>query len=74
MPSKIVVNCETGAIEQVELTTEEIAQMKADAEAYSAQKAEEEAEKAELETKKESGKAKLKELGLTDAEIQALIK
>jgi hypothetical protein len=32
------------------------------------------AERAEAEAKKESGKAKLKALGLTDAEIEALVK
>jgi hypothetical protein len=34
----------------------------------------EDAAKAEAEAKKESGKAKLKALGLTDAEIEALVK
>jgi hypothetical protein len=74
MPSKIVVNCQTGVVEEVELTAEEIAQMEADAEAYAETKALEEEIKAETEANIEAGKAKLKALGLTDDEINALIK
>ncbi len=47
--------------------------MQADAEAYAEAKALEDAAKAEAEAKKISGKAKLKALGLTDAEIEALV-
>lgn len=73
-PTKLVVDCSTGITEEIELTDAEVAQMQADAEAYAAQKAAEEAAKADAEVKKESGKAKLKALGLTNAEIDALIK
>ena len=73
-PTKLVVDCTTGITEEIELTDAEVAQMEADAEAYAEAKALEDAVKAEAEAKKESGKAKLKALGLTDAEINALIK
>ena len=74
MPSKIVVNCQTGLVEEVELTAEEVVQMEADAEAYAEAKALEEQIEAETEANAETGKAKLKALGLTDDEINALMK
>ena len=60
-------------IEELELTTEEIAQKEKDVanaklELQKLKDAEE-----EKETKKASGKQKLKDLGLDDAEIKALI-
>lgn len=73
-PTKLVVDCTTGITEEIELTDAEVAQMKADAEAYAEQKAAEETAAAADEAKKVSGKAKLKALGLTDAEIDALVK
>jgi len=73
-PTKLVVDCSTGITETIELTDAEVAQMQADAEAYAKRKALEDAAKEEAEAKKVSGKAKLKALGLTDAEINALIK
>ena len=73
-PTKLVVDCTTGITEEIELTDAEVAQMQADADAYAEQKAAEEAAKAAVEAKKVSGKAKLKALGLTDAEINALVK
>lgn len=71
---KLVVDCSTGVQEIVDLTDEEIAQMEADAQTYAEQKAVEEALKTEVEAKKVSGRSKLKELGLTDAEIDAITK
>ncbi len=73
-PTKIVVDCSTGVTSEVELTNEEVAQMQADAEAYAEQKAAEEQAKAEAEAKALSARTKLKALGLTAAEINALIK
>ncbi len=73
-PTKLVVDCTTGVTEEIELTDAEVAQMQADAETYAEQKTAEEAAKAAAEAKRESGKAKLKALGLTDAEIEALVK
>ena len=72
-PTKLVVDCSTGLTTEVELTDAEVAQMQADAEAYAEQKAVEEQVKADADAKKESGKAKLKALGLSDAEIEALV-
>jgi hypothetical protein len=72
-PTKLVVDCSTGITEEIELTDAEVAQMQADAETYAEAKALEDAAKAEAEAKKVSGKAKLKALGLSDAEIEALV-
>jgi hypothetical protein len=74
MTTKLVVNCATGAVEEVELTAQELAQRDQDAAAYAEQKAVEDAAKAQAEADKEAGKAKLAALGLTDAEIEALVK
>ena len=73
MATKLVVNCATGAVEEVELTAQELAQRDQDAAAYAEQKALEDAAKAQAEADKEAGKAKLAALGLTDAEIAALV-
>jgi hypothetical protein len=73
-PTKLVVDCSTGITEEIELTDAEVAQMQADAEAYAEAKALEDEARAEAETLAVSAKAKLKALGLTDAEINALIK
>jgi len=72
-PTKLVVDCSTGITETIELTDAEVAQMQADAETYAEAKAAEDAAKEEAEAKKVSGKAKLKALGLSDAEIEALV-
>jgi hypothetical protein len=72
-PTKLVVDCSTGITETIELTDAEVAQMQADAETYAEAKALEDAAKEEAEAKKVSGKAKLKALGLSDAEIEALV-
>ena len=74
MATKLVVNCATGAIEEIELTAQELAQRDQDAAAYAEQKEIEDAAKAQAEADKEAGKAKLAALGLTDAEIEALVK
>jgi hypothetical protein len=74
MATKLVVNCATGAVEEIELTAQELAQCDQDAAAYAEQKAAEEVAKAEQDAAKEAGKAKLAALGLTDAEIEALVK
>jgi hypothetical protein len=73
-PTKLVVDCSTGITEEIELTDAEVAQMQADAETYAAQKAAEDLVKAQAQANADAGKAKLKALGLTDAEINALIK
>ena len=59
MATKLVVDCSTGITEEIELTSEEIAQMEIDrklAEEYTKAQAEEEAR---IKALKESAKAKL---------------
>lgn len=71
-PKKIVVNCETGVAEEIELTAEEIAQLEADRAIAEAERLERETEEAAKLAARESALAKLAALGLTDEEIQAL--
>jgi hypothetical protein len=73
-PTKLVVDCSTGVSQEIELTDAEVAQLEVNAAEYAAKKAAEDATKAEAEAAKEAGKAKLAALGLTDAEIEALVK
>lgn len=73
MPTKLVVNCETGVTEEIELTAEEIAQAEADAAAAAAEQAAREAELAAKQAAKESALAKLSALGLTAEEAAALL-
>lgn len=70
--TKIVVNCETGEVSEVELTSEEITEreaMTATAEAARIAKEQEEIAQAAA---KASAEAKLAALGLTPEEIAAL--
>ena len=73
MPTKIVVNCETGVTEEIELTAEEIAQLEADAATAAAEQAAREAELAAKQAAKESAIAKLSALGLTAEEAAAIV-
>jgi|TARA_R100000234_G_C4905160_1_gene137394 regulator of replication initiation timing len=57
----------------MDTTAEENNQIKIDAENYQKQLSDYEAEKTATETKKASGKQKLKDLGLDDDEIKALM-
>lgn len=70
--TKIIVNCETGEVQELELTAEEVAQREADAAAFAAQKAAEEAEASLKAAAKQSAQEKLKSLGLSDIEIAAI--
>jgi len=70
MPTKLIINCETGEQTEVELTAEEIAQREADAKAY----------EAELKTKESEAAAKatakaelLDKLGITAEEAALLV-
>lgn len=70
MPTKLIINCETGEQTEVELTAEEIAQREADA-----QKAEQDRLAKEAQ---EAAQAKLKadvlkRLGITEQEAKALL-
>jgi hypothetical protein len=73
MNTKIVVDCATGIQSTVELTEEEIAQINLNREENLAAREAEEAAEAQRAADRESGNAKLKELGLTDDEISALV-
>jgi hypothetical protein len=71
-PTKLIVDCSTGISTEVELTDEEVAQREADAAAFAEIKAVEDAAEAAKAEAKASANAKLKALGLSDAEIAAL--
>jgi hypothetical protein len=68
--TKIIVNCETGEVTEVELTAEEVAQREADRIAYEAQKAEE-ATNAALRAEQKAGL--LERLGITAEEAELLL-
>ena len=72
--TKIVVDCSTGAVEELPLSAEEISQREADAAAFAAEQAEREAAEAAAAEAKASAQAKLAALGLTADEIAALSK
>jgi hypothetical protein len=70
MPTKLIINCETGEQTEVELTAEEIAQREKDVKAYEAEK------KAKDDALAVQAKVKadvLKRLGLTEDEAKALL-
>jgi hypothetical protein len=70
MPTKLIINCETGEQTEVELTAKEIAQREADAKAYEADKvAKDAADAAKAEARAEL----LARLGLTAEEAALLI-
>ena len=72
-PTKIIIDCSSGESVVVPLTAEELAQRELDAaNALAAQEARE-AEEAAKAAAKASAQAKLTALGLTEAEISALI-
>jgi len=73
-PTKLVINCETGVQEEIELTDEEVAQLEADRQAAEAAKAERDAEAIARGAAKASAETKLAALGLTADEIAALSK
>jgi hypothetical protein len=75
---KVEVNCATGEVIETPLTEAEIAQREIEAAAATAaaaeKKAADDAAAAALAATKESAHAKLAALGLTEAEIAALVK
>ena len=73
MATKLVVDCSTGITTEVELTAEEVAQREADALAWAEEQAIRDAAEAAKASAKASAESKLKALGLTDAEVSALI-
>ncbi len=74
IPTRIVVNCETGEQEILPLTAEEIAQREADALAYAEAEAIRQAEADKIADDKASAIAALVALGLTEDQITALTK
>lgn len=70
MPTKLIINCETGEQTEVELTAEEIAQREADAKAY---EAELKAKEAEATAKAEAKAELLNKLGITAEEAALLL-
>jgi outer membrane protein TolC len=68
--TKIIVNCETGEVSEVELTAAEVKQREADAIAYAKAKADEEQAAAE---KAEAKAAIADRLGLTVDELATLL-
>lgn len=73
-PTKIVINCETGVEEVLELTDAEVAQLEADRAAFAAEQAEREAVEQATAAAKGAAQQKLLSLGLTAEEIAALTK
>ena len=73
MATKLVVDCSTGIVEEVELTAEEIAQREADAAAFAVEEAQRLADEQAKAAAKQAAQDKLKALGLTDLEVAALV-
>jgi hypothetical protein len=73
IPTRLVINCETGEREIIPLTAEEIAEREAMAAQALADQAEREAAETAKAAAKASGIAKLLALGLTQAEAEALV-
>jgi hypothetical protein len=69
-PKKIVINCETKEVSEIILTSEEIAQLEADAAAAASAKAEADAQAAEAA---EAKAALLTKLGITEDEAKLLL-
>jgi hypothetical protein len=75
-PVKIIVDLSKPEGERetiVPLTAEEIAQREADAAQFAQEQAEREAAEAQRQANKESAKAKLAAIGLSDEEVAALL-
>jgi hypothetical protein len=77
-PTHLVVDCSLpeghpDKIKHIPYTDEEIAQREKDAAQAAIEQAEREAAEAQKQANKESAKAKLKALGLSEAEILALL-
>ena len=59
MPTKIVVNCETGVTEEIELTAEEVAELEASQAQAELDRAAAETQQARIDALKASAKTKL---------------
>jgi hypothetical protein len=74
MSQVVEINCETGEQIVRDMTAAEIEQRNSDNAAELSRKAAEQAEIAAAEASRESARAKLAALGLTEAEVAALVK
>jgi hypothetical protein len=72
IPMKVEINCETGAISEVPLNDQELAQLEIDRQAAEVAKTEKDAADAAAVQAKASAESKLATLGLTAEEIAAL--
>jgi len=72
-PTKLIVDCSTGERTVVELTDAEIAEREALAAQAEAKRLGEEQAKADRQAAKQSAITKLEALGLTEAEISAIV-
>lgn len=73
-PTKLVINCETGVQEDIEMTDEEVAELQQREQAYALEVAEREAAAEALATLKASAKAKLVAgEPLTEEEAETLV-
>ena len=72
-PIAVIVNCETGQVEERPLTAEEIAQREADAAAAAAAEAERVAAEEARQAARAAAVSRFKTLGFTDEEIATLV-
>lgn len=72
-PQKLIVNCETGVSEYIDLTDEEIAFNEEQAKKFELEEAKAKAETEAKAEAKASALAKLQELGLTEEEAIAIV-
>ena len=74
VPNRVVVDARTGETQVIPLTAQEIADLQVVSAEIAERKAIEDAARAAAEAARDSGRAKLAALGLTEAEIAALVK
>jgi flagellar biosynthesis/type III secretory pathway protein FliH len=72
-PIAVIVNCETGQVEERPLTAEEIAQREADAAAAAIAEAERQAAEEARQAARAAAVSRFKTLGFTDEEIATLV-
>ena len=73
MPTKLIIDCETGVVSEVELTAEEIQQRDISNAAWAEEQVQREAQAAAQAAAKASAENKLASLGLTAEEVSALL-
>jgi hypothetical protein len=74
IPNRVVVDAQTGETQVIPLTAQEIADLQVISAEIAERRAIEDAERAAAEAARESARAKLAALGLTEAEVAALVK